>query len=80
MNASLQSHLLYRLDYDLRNYGLAESAAAPRLSFDMLKPQPKGEEKARDDVLKRESSDQNFDLTARESLTCLLSQNSHCQS
>ena len=46
----------------------------------MLKPQPKGEEKARDDVLKRESSDQDFDLTARELLTCLLSQNSHCQS
>jgi hypothetical protein len=65
----LQSHLLYRLDYELRNYGLAESAAVPRLSFDMLKPQPKGEEKARDDVLKRESRDQKLDHTSPEALT-----------
>lgn len=51
----LQSHLLYRLDYDLRSHGLAESADAPRLSLEMLKPQPKGEDKSRDNVLKRES-------------------------
>ncbi|KWU47557.1 hypothetical protein RHOSPDRAFT_24035 [Rhodotorula sp. JG-1b] len=66
---SALSHLLCRLDYDLRNYGLAESAAAPRLSFDMLKPQPKGEEKARDDVLKQLTLPELTVLIAAKHLT-----------
>lgn len=45
--------MLYRLDFTLRRDGLAEDSIAPRLSFDMLKPQAKGEDRVRDEVLKR---------------------------
>lgn len=51
-----QSHLLYRLDHVGRLNGLTDSNEVPRLAVEMLKPQPKGEEKSRDEVLKRESS------------------------
>ncbi|GAA5866473.1 hypothetical protein JCM3774_004695 [Rhodotorula dairenensis] len=66
---SALSHLLYRLDYDLRNHGLAESAGAPRLSVDMLRPQPKGEDKSRDDVLKQLSLPELTVLIAAKHLT-----------
>ncbi|BGP23889.1 origin recognition complex subunit 4 [Rhodotorula toruloides] len=46
------SHLLYRIDYLGRLNGLTESNEVPRLSVEMLKPQPKSEEKTRDEVLK----------------------------
>ncbi|GAA5986486.1 hypothetical protein JCM10908_003771 [Rhodotorula pacifica] len=66
---SALSHLLYRLDYDLRNHGLAASASAPRLSVDMLKPQPKGEDKVRDEVLKQLSLPELTVLIAAKHLT-----------
>ncbi|EGU12890.1 Origin recognition complex subunit 4 [Rhodotorula toruloides ATCC 204091] len=46
------SHLLYRLDHVGRLNGLTDSNEVPRLAVEMLKPQPKGEEKSRDEVLK----------------------------
>ncbi|BGO90768.1 hypothetical protein NBRC10512_002852 [Rhodotorula toruloides] len=46
------SDLLYRLDYLGRLNGLADSNGVPQLGVEMLKPQPKGEEKSRDAVLK----------------------------
>ncbi|BGP31245.1 origin recognition complex subunit 4 [Rhodotorula toruloides] len=46
------SHLLYRLDYLGRLKGLPDSNEIPHLSIEMLKPQPRGEEKSRDEVLK----------------------------
>lgn len=46
---------MYRVDYLGRLNGVSDSKDVPRLSVDMLKPQPKGEDKSRDEVLKRES-------------------------
>ncbi|GAA5994253.1 origin recognition complex subunit 4 [Rhodotorula paludigena] len=43
------AHLCYRLDHHGRLHGFEE---VPRLRLDMLKPQPRGEDKVRDDVLK----------------------------
>jgi hypothetical protein len=51
---------LYRLDYLGRLNGLPDSNAIPHLSIEMLKPQPRGEEKSRDEVLKRELRDAFF--------------------
>ncbi|GAA6051251.1 hypothetical protein JCM3770_005896 [Rhodotorula araucariae] len=66
---SALSHLCYRLDYQSRVHGLDQGSTIPRLSFDMLKPQPRGEDKARDHVLKHLSIPQLTALIAAKHLS-----------
>ncbi|BGP39151.1 origin recognition complex subunit 4 [Rhodotorula kratochvilovae] len=66
---SALSHLCYRLDYQSRMNGLDGSSSVPRLSLDMLKPQPRGEDKVRDDVFKHLSIPQLTALIAAKHLS-----------
>ncbi|GAA5923778.1 hypothetical protein JCM3775_000504 [Rhodotorula graminis] len=64
---SALSHLCYRLDSHSRLYGVGQGV--PRLSFDLLKPPPRTDDKARDDVLKHLSIPQLTALISAKHLS-----------
>ncbi|GAA5894431.1 hypothetical protein JCM8208_006236 [Rhodotorula glutinis] len=65
---SALSHLCYRLDSHSRLYGVGQGGV-PRLSFDLLKPPPRTDDKARDDVLKHLSIPQLTALISAKHLS-----------